>query len=150
MGKLRRHDMEMDQRLGLALPASYYLEARLKWFEDYKNQLRKEKIKFDTTPDGFIRVQHRDGRWREFDTTEAQRVPVPVIIGMIQQWVAGKLEEDNIYRLLSPAEQIRVSNKVGRKPVKDQQDVQKYIDREFKKRSDLRRQGFDPLQEGLD
>lgn len=145
----KNRGFEQDTKSGLILPQAHFVEARLKWFEDLKTALTLGGVPWTETPEQYLAVRHTSGRYREFNTVETQLIPVALLASQIKLWADGYLTEDNVYRILSPSEQIRVSNQVREKPLKDNVDAQAALDRAMKQREDLRRQGFDPMKEGL-
>ncbi len=121
------------------------------WLTDLTGRLDMNKIKWKLDEDELgIAVQNNTtSQWLVFNAVEGCAVPTTVVLQQIYLWIIGKMTPDNFYRLLTPQEQIRISNRVGLKPLDDKVDPQASLDRELKKREDLRRQGFDPQKEGL-
>lgn len=142
--------MEVDSRTGLTMPESYFIEKRLAWYAALKDALTGIGVKWKETDERTLIVRSDKGQFIELDTQVTQAIPIPTMVGLVKQWAIGKMTPDSLYRILTPGQQIELSNRVRMKPnSKDGGNVQAWLDIELKKREDLRRQGFDPKQEGL-
>lgn len=151
--------LKIDDDKGLILPMSHYKEKRETWIEAVCNALLALGIRYDrigsvmldmTEDEQGIRVWNKNAsQTYVLDTREAQLVPPQVLVQVVHQWYRGKLDPDAMYRMMTPQEQIRFSNRFREKPIKDGQDPQAALDRDLKLREDVRKQGLDPLKEGL-
>lgn len=151
-GLLLPNGMARDDRPSeLVLPASYWHEKEAKWIEEFTRLLTADKMKWRLVPEerGVAVRKHGSGQWLVVNVFETQMMPAATVFSMVAGWVRGKFTPDLLYRLLTPEEQRRLSNRVGEKPLASKQNSQNWLDRELKKREDLRRQGFDPQKEGL-
>lgn len=144
--------MKYDKLTGLALPEGVFTDRALKWITELVEELDRLKIPHRLVEEEAGIAMRRDvpsRQWLVFSCVETRIMPVSVYMQMVRQWLSGHFGPDNVYKLLTPEEQIRVSNRTGRKPLKDAQDPQKSLNNALKLREDIRRQGFDPQKEGL-
>lgn len=147
-------DLMDDRRSGLILPRSVFEDRHQTWLTEVMERLAAAKVEHKLEPEelGIVVRRHKKGtlrQWLVFNANETQVLPAAVFAQQLIQWANGTFEADNVYRLLSPEEQVRISRKTGRQPLKEKHNAQDYIDKQLKLREDLRRQGFDPKQEGL-
>lgn len=158
MGGLKRKQakqqrMEVDSRTGLHLPEQYFLQKRLEWFEALLKELDDNSIEYKRTETDTLIIKSKHSapfNYLEFDTQATQILDPKTYVGMVKQWASGGMKTDAIYRMLTPNCQVEVSNRMRLKPNStDGGNVQEWLNQELKKREDLRRQGFDPKQEGL-
>lgn len=125
--------------------ADHYL-----WLSEVVELLGQNKLQWSLQQEelGLAVRRHPKGRsaqWLVFDATESAMIPPAVWIQQVLQWADGSFTPDNIYRILSPAEQIRISNRTGQKPLAEvRQDT---LGNELAARDDMRRQGLDPDKE---
>ncbi len=140
----------------LYLPGTVRAELKaagmLPWLELVTKILDVGKVKWRLVDDemGIALQQHLKGRlskWLVFDVLEGSGVPADVWLLNVNQWLEGAMQPMHVYRLLSPAEQIRVSNQTGRKPGKPQ--VSDGLSKVMQLRDSARKQGFDPDKEKL-
>lgn len=163
MGKLRPLKLNINEKVyqapGILLPRNVRRQLAIEeserqmltWLEELTKLLSMHKIEWKLEEDetGIAVKNNTTSQWLVFNAVEGQAIPPFIVLEHIHMWITGHLTPDNLYRLLTPQEQIRLSNRVGLKPLADAQDPQKSLDNALKQREDLRKQGLDPQKEGL-